>query len=287
LKAQIPALIISGDRSATALRAIEASGCMFIAKPVKATDLLAVVDALVKLAKPGWLASKKPRTAAISPSPATPESNVAVIDDEPGTRDAIRMILESEGHRVATYASAEAFLADSGRNRFRCLLVDIALPGIDGLALQKRLKSEQLAAPIIFVTAHSEMPLAVQAMREGAADFLQKPVHGEELRMSVARSLGERRDQGDDRGAEQESVAARLATLSERERQVMEGVLAGQATKHIAADLGISQRTAEHHRQSVMQKMGAKSLASLVRMILPHLGQPQPPAIPPASKQEA
>jgi two-component system CheB/CheR fusion protein len=270
LGAQVPALIVSGDKSLATLRAFEASGHAIITKPVRAADLLAAVDALVKTAKPEWRGINKLQTAMPSASSAAVEADIAVIEDEPGVRDAFRMMLEEAGHRVATYASGEAFLGDPGHSRFRCLVVDLTLPGIDGLELQSRLKSERAGAPIIFVTGSGELPTAVKAMREGAADFLQKPVRRAELSESVKRAL-KKGGQGAADRAEHENVARRISTLTGRERQVMEQMLAGKATKNIAAELGISQRTTEHHRQAVMRKIGAKSLAMLVRMVLPHL----------------
>ena len=267
LGTQIPALIITGDKSLSAVRALEASGLMFINKPVKATDLLAAVDALAKIPKPGWLGMKPPINAdALSPSGA----DIAVVDDDPGIRDAVRMNLEAEGYKVTGYDSAEAFLADPNRSRFRCLLVDLTLPGMDGLTLQSRLRSERLGMPTIFVSGSNELPLAVKAMREGAADFLQKPVRAAELQASVAAAVIEAAE-GARHREEKGDVATRMATLTEREQQVLAGMLTGEANKNIAARLGISQRTAEHHRQSVMRKMGARSLAVLVRMSLPYV----------------
>jgi FixJ family two-component response regulator len=259
-------LIITGDKSLSAVRALEASGLTFINKPVKAADLLAAVDALAKIPKPGWLGVK----SAIHAEPFSPPgADIAVVDDDQGIRDTIRMNLEAEGYKVAGYGSAEAFLADPSRSRFRCLLVDLTLPGMDGLTLQRRLRSEKFDAPTIFVSGSNELPLAVTAMREGAADFLQKPVRAAELQASVAAAV-KGRAEGARHREEKGDVAARIATLTEREGQVLAGMLAGEANKNIAARLGISQRTTEHHRQSVMRKMGARSLAMLVRMALPY-----------------
>ncbi len=266
LAAQIPALIVSGDKSALSMKVLDGSGVMFISKPVRAGDLLAAVDALIKIAKPGWSGKAESGAAMIPSRSATPGADAAIIDDEPSVRDAMASMIEAEGYKVTTYASAEAFFADPDRGRFRCLLVDIKLPGMDGFALQERLGSERIDVPIVFVTGSSDLPMAVKAMRSGAADFLQKPVHRAALRESVARIM-ERGRQSAERSAAQDDVAARIATLTERERQVMERMLEGEATKNIAAGLGISQRTAEHHRQNVMRKMSAKSLALLVRMV--------------------
>jgi two-component system CheB/CheR fusion protein len=136
---------------------------------------------------------------------------------------------------------------------------------MDGFALQRRLKSEQVEIPIIFVTGSGELPMAVKAMRDGAADFLQKPVSRAELFESVARVMRKGQQVDDDQAAKADA-AARRAALTGREAQVMNLMLAGEPTKNIAADLGISLRTAEHHRQGVMRKMGVRSLAMLVRL---------------------
>jgi two-component system CheB/CheR fusion protein len=264
-KAEIPALIISGDKLAAAPSAIEFPGLQFIAKPMKASDLVAALGLLAEKVSPGWRGSPKQRSLATERPASEPDADIAVIDDEPSVRDAIRMMLDAEGYKVATYPSGQAFLSDPAHGRFRCLVVDLTMPGMDGIELQNRLKPERPATPIIFVTGRGSLPIAVQAMREGAVDFLQKPVRSAALCESVARAL-QRGEQSANHREERGDVAARLATLSARETQVMERIVAGQLNKNIAAELGISQRTTEHHRQSVMHKMGAKSLAMLVRM---------------------
>jgi two-component system, chemotaxis family, CheB/CheR fusion protein len=277
--AQIPALIVSGDRSEAAIRAFEATGVNFMIKPVRAADLLASVEALAKIPGSSGL-ELRPATSGMSAAPS--QADVAVIDDDPGVREALRVSLEAEGYKVTVFDSAEAFLADPGRGLFRCLVIDLVLPGMDGLALQSRLKTERVGVPIVFVSGSEELPLAVKAMREGAVDFLQKPVRPEELRLSIAGAIRQP-GAGVRQGEEQADVAARLASLTERERDVLRHILAGQANKNIAAELGISQRTTEHHRQSVMKKMGARSLAMLIRMVLPHFGPellaPAPPVL--------
>jgi two-component system CheB/CheR fusion protein len=266
LGAQVPALIVTGDKSADVRRALKSSGLDCLVKPVKAEKLLAAVEALVKIAIPDWGAAGKPARALTSPSPENVDAEVGVVDDDPDVREALRMVLEAAGRRVAAYSSAEALLADPGRTRLRCVVADLGLPGIDGLALQSRLRSERTDARIVFVTGHSELPTAVKAMRAGAVDFLLKPVNAADLVASVANALESGIESANLR-VEQADVEARIAALTEREQQVMKLMLTGEATKNVAADLGISIRTAEHHRQSVMRKMAAKSLAMLVRMV--------------------
>jgi PAS domain S-box-containing protein len=266
LKLEIPALIVSGDSSSAGRAAIEASGFMFIAKPVKAVDLVAAIDALIMAERPERLRNGRSRATMAPASVPALDADVAVIDDDPGVRDGIRTMLAAEGYRVATYASAEAFLAETDRSHFRCLVVDLTLQGMSGLELQSKLKSGDPGLPIVFVTGSANLTMAVKAMREGAANFLVKPVGSADLRASVRSALAGQQ-LGVSSRAELAEVAARMATLTERERQVMDRVVAGHLTKNIAAELGISQRTTEHHRQAMMRKMGAGSLAGLVRMV--------------------
>ena len=270
LRRQIPAMVVSGDSSPATLRAIAASGLMSVSKPVRTADLVSAVDVLTKIARPEWQRTRRSRVPVALIAEPRPEANVAIIEDDVGVREALRQALESDGSKVATFSSGEAFLADAERRRFRCLVVDLNLSGMDGIALQDRLRHEQSSTSIIFVTGSGTLSLAVKAMREGAADFLQKPVRVEALRESVSRVLASGELMASDR-AQQDAIVARLATLTERERQVIERVVAGQATKIIAADLGISERTIEHHRHNVMRKLGAKSLATLVRLVGPHV----------------
>jgi len=268
--AEIPALIVSGDRSAAVLESLRVRGLRPVVKPVRPAALLTAVAALVEAARPGWRPTRPPDPITPAPAVSRLDADVCVIDDEPGVRDAVRLALEAEGHRVSTFASAETFLAESGRRGCRCLVVDVGLPGMDGLALQRHLKTEGVETPIVFMTGDRDVPAAVTAMRHGAADFLQKPVRNEALRASVMRAI-QQGTQSADHQAEQGEIDARLATLTARERQVLDRLVLGQPNKIIAGDLGISQRTVEHHRQSVMRKLAAGSLAMLVRMLGPRM----------------
>ncbi|GLR66889.1 hypothetical protein GCM10010909_15690 [Acidocella aquatica] len=267
LGVQIPALIVSGDKSASARQAFKASAQAFITKPVKAAELLATLAALVETVRPGW-SGKQLMNYPVSATASTAGAEIGVVDDDPGVCDAIRHTLEAEGHKVDTYASCEAFLAEPDHGKYRCLVVDVGLGdrGIDGLELQRLLKEEHINTPVIFVTGSGDLPKAVKAIRDGAVDFLLKPVKGTELYASVSRALAHVASEGSNH-AKQQETDARLATLTARERQVMERIAAGEASKVIAADLRISQRTVEHHRQSVMRKMAVKSLAALVRKV--------------------
>jgi two-component system CheB/CheR fusion protein len=267
---QLPSVVISADRSSTVRRAIEADGLMSVSKPVRTAELVSAVEALASVARPGWQRIAWPRVSPAPVARARSEANVAVIDDESSVREALRKALEADGYKVVTFPSGQAFFADHERGRFRCLVVDVNLPGMNGLALQDRLKQERSGTPIIFVTGSGVLSSAVRAMREGAADFLQKPVRVDALRESVQRVLAGSEQAAGDR-AQRDEAAARLGTLTGRERQVIEHMVAGQATKNIAAELRISERTVEHHRHSVMRKIGVTSLAMLVRLVAPHI----------------
>lgn len=266
LNAELPALIIGEERQETLLAISKKDDLQFLSKPVKPADLLATVEMLSKRTVPDWRAQNVEYPMVAPPSVPDALSEIAVIDDEPAVRDAVVTTLKGRGYKVESFATGEAFLSDSGRGRFRCLLVEAFLPGMSGLELQSHLMSEQRPPAIIFLTGSGSVSLAVEAMREGAADFLQKPVDGAALLASVTRvietamsTIPAQYARGD--------VTARLATLSKREREIMDRVVAGELNKNIAADLGISERTAEHHRQSMMRKMGVRSLAVLVRTI--------------------
>jgi two-component system CheB/CheR fusion protein len=262
LGARIPALIVTGDKSPVTRRLLADSGLPCQNKPVRTDRLLSAVAALFKA--DARTPSAPPSTMA-SISPAT-DADVGVVEDEPRVREALRMVLEAADHRVAVYASAEALLADPHRNRLRCLVVDLGLPGMDGLSLRKQLQADGLNVGIVFVTGRAELRMAVEAMRGGADDFLQKPVKAEQLIESIDRALRKGKENASF-GDEEALIDSRIAALTERERQVLKLMLTGSPTKNVAVDLGISARTAEHYRQNVMRKMSVKSLAALVRMV--------------------
>ncbi len=190
---------------------------------------------------------------------------IFVVDDDRHVREAVHSVLEDDGHAVRSYASGEAFLAAYRPGREACLLVDAYLPGISGLELLERLRAEGHRLPTIMITGHSDVSMAVRAMKEGAIDFIEKPVSRKDLIAGVERALEQSRD-SEKLSAWQEEAASHLAGLTPRQRQIMEMILAGQANKNIAADLGISQRTVENHRAAIMQKTGSKSLPALARL---------------------
>lgn len=190
---------------------------------------------------------------------------VYIVDDDRGVRDSLSLLLKSVGLENETYESAADFLAAYRPDRVSCLVADIRMPGISGLELQRELKERHIAIPIIFITGHGDVPMAVGAMKDGAMDFLTKPFRDQELLDRVNAALS--RAEADFKGQQQElEVRARYESLTPREAEVMQMVVEGCANKVIAMDLGVSQRTVELHRARVMQKMAARSLAELVRL---------------------
>ena len=189
---------------------------------------------------------------------------VELVDDDLAVRDAISFLLETVGIECRCFESADAFLAGHDADAASCLVLDIRMPGMSGLELQDELRRRDWTAPIIFITGHGEIAMAVRAMRNGAFDFIQKPFKDQELLDSINAALVIARSQ---RRSTRDVGELREAfdTLSPREREVMALVTDGKPNKVIAFDLGVSQRTVEIHRARVMQKMGARNLAELVR----------------------
>ncbi|MBS0279631.1 MAG: response regulator transcription factor [Proteobacteria bacterium] len=189
---------------------------------------------------------------------------VFVIDDDAAVRDAIRDLLLSVGHMAEAFSSAEEFLARRDPQVAGCLVLDVRLPGTSGLELQKRLLAQKDKIPIIFISGYGDVPMAVQVMKAGAVDFLQKPFREQDLLECVQAAL--RRDQAQRENEEQVSgVLSGYRTLTKREREIMKLVVTGQINKQIAAQVGLSEVTVKIHRAQVMHKMGTPSLADLVR----------------------
>jgi two-component system response regulator FixJ len=197
----------------------------------------------------------------------TGDAPIHVIDDDAALRDALRFLFESAGLPVRSYDSATAFIDAVGAGSSGCVLTDVRMPGFDGLALQRRLTELGIDLPVIVMTGHADVPIAVQALKEGAFDFIEKPFDDGRLLDSVRGALeaGRRRRE---EAAGLDAIAARLASLTPREREVLDGLVAGHPNKTIAYDLGTSPRTIEVHRARVMEKMRARSLAELMRMVL-------------------
>jgi FixJ family two-component response regulator len=191
---------------------------------------------------------------------------IYLVDDDDAVRDALGMLFKSIGLEHEAFASALDFLQTYDAHRHSCLVADIRMPGLSGLELQQRLNDQRSEIPIIFITGHGDVPMAVTAMKSGAVDFLQKPFRDQDLIDRIHKALdrdGERRKGR----AEQDEIRARLKLLTPRETEVMQRVVRGQANKVIAMDLGVSQRTVELHRARVMKKLKLRSVAELVHAV--------------------
>jgi two-component system CheB/CheR fusion protein len=194
-----------------------------------------------------------------------------VVDDDDQIRETVREVLEDDGRLVEDYATCEAFLAAYRPGREACLVIDAYLPGMNGLQLLQRLREAGHDLPAIMITGNSDVPMAVEAMKAGASDFIEKPITRDDLLDCVALALEHARDSSK-LSARQEDAAQHVAGLTSRQRQIMDLVLAGHPSKNIAADLRISQRTVENHRASIMKKMGTRSLPALARLALAAAG---------------
>jgi two-component system CheB/CheR fusion protein len=257
----ISIIILTGDISTDTLRKIAHQGFVQLNKPVKLPELTQIIQRLLS-------ASQMEKTQA----PYSPKAEIGpgspiifIVDDDRNVREAIRTVLEGNGRTVEDYPSGEAFLQGYHSNREACLLIDAYLPGMNGLELLQQLRDEGHRLPAIMITGNSDVSMAVSAMKAGASDFIEKPVAPKELVASVERALEQSSDSRK-LSAWREAAAKHIADLTPRQRQIMDLVLAGQPSKNIAVDLGLSQRTVDNHRASIMQKTGAKSLPALARL---------------------
>jgi FixJ family two-component response regulator len=198
---------------------------------------------------------------------ASKAATVYVVDDDEGMRRALSLLLNTVGYQTAAFASPKEFLAKFKADASGCLVLDIRMPGMSGLELQQHLNRLGSMLPVIFITGHGDVPMAVQAMKEGAFEFVQKPFREQDLLDRINHALEQDRENRGDL-ALRTDVARRVETLTPRERQVMELVVDGAANKVIAIDLDLSERTVEIHRAKVMEKMGARSVAHLVKLQL-------------------
>ena len=193
---------------------------------------------------------------------------VHVVDDDEAVRDSMRWLLEANGFEVRCFESAEAFLAANAlREPVGCLVLDVRMPGLSGLALQDEMLRRGSTMPVIFVTGHGDVPMAVDTMKKGAADFLQKPFSDERLCALVRECLARAAD-SHRLALDAKELEERMERLTSRERQVLERVVAGRLNKQIADDLGISIKTVEAHRSNIMEKLLARSMAELMRIAI-------------------
>ena len=203
-----------------------------------------------------------------------PTPTIYVVDDDEGVRNSLRFLLKSVGLSARTLASAREFLETYKPGQPGCVVLDVRMPGMSGLELQQQLNLRGATVPVIFITGHGDIPMAVEAMQHGAFDFLQKPFRDQDLIDRIQRAL--ERDARQRAALNQyERIRARFQTLTPREREVLTLMTSGKPNKVMAADLGVSQRTVEIHRARVMEKTGAASLAQLVRMAMDLESQPK------------
>jgi FixJ family two-component response regulator len=193
------------------------------------------------------------------------KSTVYIVDDDQAIRHAMELLMRSVGLDYEIFHSGDDFLETYSSDRAGCLVLDIRMPGLGGLELQEKLNELGSTLPVIFITGHGDVPMAVEAMQKGAVDFIQKPFRDQELLDRVGEALKTDQERRSAR-EEQAVVQGRVEKLTNRERQVLDLVVTGKPNKVIAYELGVSQRTVEIHRARVMEKMEAKSLADLVRM---------------------
>lgn len=194
---------------------------------------------------------------------------IHVVDDDEGFRNSLRSLLESCDLAVETYADAEEFLARYVPDRPGCLLLDVRMPKTSGLQLQEELQKRQIHIPLVFLTAHGDVAMAVTAVRRGALDFIEKPFDDEAL-IGLIRDALDKDAQDRQASERQMDLGARLASLSARERDVLDRVVAGRLNKMIAEELGISVKTVEFHRRRIMDKLRAKTAAELVTLVVQH-----------------
>jgi two-component system CheB/CheR fusion protein len=263
LRHKVPAIILTGDISAETLREVALHDCVQLNKPVKLPRLAQLIQDLLPVREARTpAAGRDPDAVLIRKKPT-----IFVIDDSLLVREGLRAVLEEDGRTVKDYSTSEAFLEDHDPSAEGCLLVDAYLPGLSGLALLQRLQAAGGGLPAIMITGASDVTIAVEAMKAGAVDFIEKPIGVSDLLASVDRALAQSHD-ASTLSTWRADAAHAVGSLTPRQKEIMDMVLAGHPSKNIAADLGISQRTVETHRASIMKKTGSKSLPALARTAL-------------------
>jgi len=268
LHRKTPVIILTGDISTGTSREIALQNYVKLDKPVKLKELTRVIQAVMALPKS---VDRVPSARAVG---SLGHPIIYVVDDDSAVREAVRDVFEYDGQSVQAYSTCEAFIEAYRSGGEACLLIDAYLPGMNGLELLRWLGHSGQRLPAIMITGNSDVPMAVQAMKAGAWDFIEKPIGHRELLISVKDALEQSRNSSD-LLATQETAASAIAGLTPRQRQIMELVLAGHPSKNISADLGISQRTVENHRASIMEKTGSKSLPALARLAFAAAGNEQ------------
>jgi two-component system CheB/CheR fusion protein len=260
----IPAIVLTGDISTNSLREIAGHGYVHLNKPVRSKELTRLAQHLMATPCPVG-SDHAPQLPLLLDGDKS--STIFVVDDDRTIREAMRDLLSDNGYAVELFADGAAFLADYRPGRGGCPLADVLMPGMSGVELIERLKAEGHQLPAIMITGNGAVPMAVQAMKAGAVDFIEKPVGHEELLASVKRALDQTRDAAA-LSARREKATLSVSSLTTRQRQILDLVLAGHPSKNIAADLGISQRTVDNHRAAIMRKTCSKSLPALIRTAL-------------------
>lgn len=199
--------------------------------------------------------------------PVAPDQTIYIVDDDEALRDSLVWLLESNNYRVAQFESAEAFLKAYRPDMAGCLVLDVRMPGMSGLELYERLRDRHATLPVVFITGHGDVPMAVSVLKKGAVDFIEKPFSDRDMLKLIDQCLASERENRD-RLRQDAAVARRLDHLTGREMEVLELIIAGRLNKQIADDLGISIKTVEVHRARVMEKMEASSLAELVQSVM-------------------
>jgi len=265
----IPAIVLTGDISTQTSRDVALERCTQLNKPAKLKEITYVIQRLLAQAEMAAAAQSPDDEPALTPpstgSAASPI--IFVVDDDNMLRETIRMVLEAAGREVNDFHSCEAFLAAYVPGRESCLLVDANLPGMKGLDLLKKLRALGDCMPTIMITGSNDIAIAVEAMKAGASDFIEKPFERSDMLDSVTRALEHSRDANKLKAWKQEA-SDQIADLTPRQHQIMEMVLAGHPSKNIASDLGISQRTVENHRAEIMKRTESKSIPALARLAL-------------------
>lgn len=269
LHRRIPAIILTGDISRQTSHDVAFEHCTQLNKPAKLKEVMFVITALLAQQRLGGVEAEQADDEANQAS----ASMIFVVDDDDLFRETIRGVLESSDYQVQDYPSCEAFLEGYAPGLNACLLIDAHLPGMKGLELLQQLRRNGDDLPAVMISGSSEISVAVEAMKAGASDFIEKPFGRSELLQSVAQALEHSHDANKKLAWVQEATHC-IDTLTDRQRQIMDLVLAGHPSKNIAVDLGISQRTVENHRASIMTRTHAKSIPALARIALAATAHP-------------
>ena len=270
---KVPAIFLTGDISASTLLEIAARGHVHLYKPANPRTLIRQIDAILDNSRrkdPSSDDDRKIHGGNIALDKASEKdlaSTVFVVDDAQDIREALRDMLQQRGYRTEIFADASAFLKHHSPGRAGCLVADVRMPGMGGLELIEHLGAMQSSLPVIILTGYGEVAMAVRAMKAGAFDFLEKPIQPEELLRCIERAL-KFSEEHQDLSAGRTMAASKIESLTTRQREILELVLAGTSSKNIAADLQISQRTVDNHRAAIMRKLGARSLSAMIRTAL-------------------